>query len=187
MMSGRFATALKRDEAVLGDIDRAAFPLQHVSQDRPNRVVVLDDQHARAGLATTMGLKHAAQTVAIEGLGQVVSRAKREPLLLLVEDAQHDNRDGRECRILLELLRTAQPSMRGITDIKRDQGRLELSRQSQALGGIGRGERVEAFPREETSHEVARIGIVVDHKHRRSAGPRSRCSRDVRRFRAPPA
>src|SRR5688572_26752829 len=62
---------------------RAAFPLQHVAQDRPNRGVVLDDQHALAGLATTMGLKHAAQMVAIERLGKVIGRTKREALLLL--------------------------------------------------------------------------------------------------------
>ena len=74
----RLCHALKGINAVVGDLDVTPFALQHLSQDCLSYVVVLDDKHARAGCAAPISLKGAAQTDAIEGLGQVVGRAKRK-------------------------------------------------------------------------------------------------------------
>ena len=172
----RLCHALKGINAVLGDLDLTPFALQHLSQDCLSYVVVLDDKHARAGRAAPMSLKGAAQTVAIEGLGQVVGRAKRKSLLLFVEDAQHEHWNVGQLRIGFQLLEDGPPIHAWHHDVQGDQGRLELPRQAQALGSIGRSERIEALTREKAPHEVARIRIVVDHKHRWSASPRSRCS-----------
>ena len=130
-----------------------------------------------------MGLKRAAQTVAIEGLGQVVGRTKRKSLLLFVEDAQHEHRDGGELRIGFQLLRTAQPSMRGITTSRVIRLGLNCRARAQALGGIGRGERIETLTREKAPHEVARIADRRRSQAPSEARPRSRWSY-VRRFRA---